>query len=418
VKSFFHEIVAGLSTFFTMSYVLILCPEMLTAGGLEFGAAMSATIVTLAFGTLLLSLIAGYPVVVGPGLGIAAFLIFSIMGANQITISEIMGLVFWTGVLEVLLTFGGIRQKILLHIPATLKRAAPAGIGLFFIVVGLKQLELIQIANGAYSLGTIGTVGQTIGLFGLLLLSFLHLKKHRAAFLFPILFCWGLSLLFGISEWEGFFSLPPPLEPFKLNLWVILQPNLWTTLLSVLLIALFDAAAAITALARALGWIERDGSIRNINRVLIPDGVSSMLGAVLGTTSSTFYIESSSGIRAGGKTWIVGTTAALCALLSLFFYPALASIPRFATAPALIGLGALMASGKSWKEWENPTEWIPFIITALTMPLFFNIYLGIAFGFISYVGVKLVSGRRTEIHPLVWGLAAIFVLHLLIFYCL
>ena len=410
-----HEVVAGLSTFFTLSYVLILCPEILSAGGLEFGAAMSATILTIAFGTLLLSFLTGYPLVIGPGLGIAAFLSYSLVGTHQATMPEVLGLVFWAGILELLLSLSGLRQKILLHIPWTLKKAASAGIGLFFIVLGLKQLDLITFSGGAYSLGTLGTAGQTIGLLGLFLLVFLYRKKARAAFLIPILFCWALSLLFDITEWHGFLSLPPSLEPLTLNFSIILQPELWMLLISVLLIALFDAAAALTALVRMLGWLERDGSMRMMQRVLIPDGASSIVGSLLGTTSCTFCLEASSGVREGGRTWVVGVTVALCVLSVLFFYPALASIPRFATAPALIGLGALMTSEPAWKEWENPTEWLPFIITTLTMPLTFNIYLGIALGFISYTLIKLVSGRRREIHPIVWSLAAIFTFHFLIF---
>lgn len=413
MKKVFHEVVAGLSTFFTMSYVLILCPDILSAGGMDFGAAMTATVITLSCSTILLSLLSGYPMIVGPGLGIAAFLMFSIVGGQGATIGQVLGLVFWAGLIELLLTLSGARQKIMLHIPPTLKMAAPAGIGLFFIALGLKQLKLIEISEGLYSWGSIGTAGQTIGLLGLFLLFFLHRRNHRAAFLFPILFCWGLSLYFGISQLDNLFSLPPPPQLFELDFSTILEPRFWTMLLSVLLIAFFDAGAALTALLSSLGWLRGDGSMPKAKRALISDGAGSIIASLLGTSSCTFYAESSSGIRAGGRTWIVGITAVCCSLLSLFFYPALASIPHFATAPALIGLGTLMASQNEWKAWRDLTEWLPFVITAIAMPLFFNIYLGVALGFVSYAIIKFVSGKRKEIHPLVWGLAATFSFHLL-----
>ena len=396
MKTISHEIIAGLTTFFTMSYVLILLPKILSAGGLDFGTALAATVLTLAFATLLLAFSADYPMVIGPGVGIAAFLIYSIVG-KEATIDQVLGLVFWAGLIEFLLSITGLRQKILIQIPDALKRASKVGIGLFFIIVGIKQL-----------LGPIGMEGLAIGIVGILFFALFHRFAPRFAYVFPILICWMLSLFFNLSEWKGLISLPRAPHLISLDLLTITQPELWGILLSTLLIALFDAGAGLSALSHLLGW----KSPPKFNRALLPDGLGSMLGAFLGTTSSTFYAESSSGIRAGGRTGIVGCTAAICALFALFFYPALSSIPLFATAPTLVGLGSLLALDREWLEWRKWCEWIPFCVTALAMPIFFNIYLGFALGFISYVLVHVLSGRRREIHPVVWGLAAIFVIHL------
>jgi adenine/guanine/hypoxanthine permease len=392
-----HEILAGLSTFFTMSYILILLPELLSAGGFEFGAALTATAVTLACSTLFLACYAHFPMVVGPGIGIAAFLMFSVVDKHIATLAQVLGLVFWGGVIVFLLSITGLRQKILHQIPRALKKAAPVGIGLFFIVIGAKQIAAA------------GREEQLIALFGIILFILLYFRVPRFAFILPILVCWGLALQLNVVEWQGLFSLPPALTPIQLDLAAMIHPELWGSFLSLLLIVLFDAGAALTALARLLSW----DPIPRLHRALLPDGIGSMLGALLGTTSCTFYAESGSGIRAGGRGGIVGGTVACCTLLVLFFYPALSSIPLFAAAPALIGLGGLLASDQEWFAWRDLSEWIPFLVTALTMPLFFNIYLGFAFGFMSYVIIKLLMGRYREIRGVVWGLAVVFSIQLL-----
>ena len=416
IHSTLHEIIAGLSTFFTIAYLFALCPQLLSQAGIDFGSALTATILTVAATTLFLSLYANYPLAVGPGLSVMSYLVFSVIGKNLFTWPEALGLVFWAGLAQFLLSWFELRQKILIAVPAIIKHASAAGLGLFFLAVGLKQLGIVNIDGSSYSWGELGTLGQAIGLAGLLLFLFFHWKRWRGGMLLPVLFCWMAALLIGQAQWNGLLSLPPPIDSTfgKLVFSSILEPKSWGVFVSILLISIFDAGATLTVLARMLGWLHKDGTIRNLNRVVIPDGIGSMAAAILGTTSCSIYIESSSGIRAGGRTAITGCTTAIAVLAALFFYPALSSIPLFATAPVLLGIGGILTAELRWVPWKSPSDAIPFLITAMAMPVFFSIYWGFALGFLSYVLVKSVSGKAKEIHPIVWGLAVIFAIHLFV----
>lgn len=414
-KNTFHEIVAGLSTFFAIAYLFALSPQLLSLSGVDFGSALTATILAITFATLFFALYVNGPIAVGPGLSVMTYLVFSVIGKQTLSWPEALGLVFWAGLLQTLLSVFGLRQKILLATPKTLQHAAAAGLGLFFIAIGLKQLDIVEITNGSYSMGIIGGSGQAIALIGLTLFALLHWLRFPGSCLIPVIFCWVAGLYLGETKWQGLFSLPPSLEPtfFKLSLKSILEPRYWSVLLTILLISIFDAGATLTALARQMGWLREDGSIRNVNRAVIPDGVGSILSALLGTTSCSFYAESSIGIHAKGRTWAAGCTVSICCLSALFLYPALSSIPLFATAPVILGIGGLLARNLRWIDWKKKAEALSFLIASFAMPLFFSIYWGFALGFISYTLLKTLTGKTKEIHPFVWGLSAIFGAHLL-----
>lgn len=408
-----HEILAGLSTFFAIAYLFALAPQLLSLAGIKFGSGLTATILAIAIATLFFSLYANAPIALGPGLSVMTYLVFT--AKEAFPWPELLGLVFWAGLLQFLLSIFGWRQKILLAIPTPLRHAAAAGLGLFFIAIGFKQIGMIEITNGIYSLGTFGTSGQLIALIGLALFALLHRLHFPGSCLIPVLFCWLAALFFGEAEWLGLFSLPPTLQPtlFKLSFSTVLQPQSWIILLTILLIAIFDAGATLHALSRQLGWLKPNGTIRNLNKAVIPDGIASMAAALLGTTSCSLYAESSIGIHARGRTRIAGCTIALFSLSALFLYPALASIPLFATAPILFGIGGLLACHLKEIDWKNLPEAISFLITAFAMPLFFSIYWGFALGFIAYVLLKTAARKAKEIHPIVWGLSALFAAHLI-----
>lgn len=413
-RSFWHEILAGLSCFFAIAYLFALAPQLLSEAGIDFGSALSALILTISAATIFFALYVDAPIAVGPGLSVMTYLVFSIIGKQILDWPEALGLVFWAGCVQLLISILGWRQKILLAIPQTIQHAAAAGLGLFFIAIGLKQLGIIQIYNGVYAMGTLGGMGQILALAGLALFIVLHWKKLPGSCLAPVIFCWIAALLLGVAKWQGLFSLPPSLQPTfaKLNFSSILQLQNWGVFFSILLISIFDAGATLTALARQLGWIKKDGTIHHLNKAVIPDGAGSMLSAVLGATSCSIYAESSIGIHAKGRTKITGCTIGVCCLFALFLYPALSSIPLFATAPILVGIGGCLAMHLRWIEWKKPEEAISFLATALAMPIFFSIYWGFALGFISYVLLKTITGKAKEIHPIVWALAAIFSIHL------
>jgi len=402
-----REILAGLSTFFTMAYLLLLYPKILSEGGLDFGSALTATIATIVLSTLFLAFYAHFPVVLAPGLSIGPFLIYSVILKQHATWQTALGIVFWAGLVIFLLSLFKVRQKILLYLPPSIKSAAIGGIGLFLICVGLKDLGIFS--------GHLATIPNGIALFGLLLFFTLYYFRIDGSFLIAILACWLGAIPFGLVSWNGFAALPPSIAPtlFQLDLFTPLQPQWLGIILSIILICLFDTSASLTVLAKLAGKMDERGRIKNIDRIVIPDGIGSMAAALLGTGTLAFTLESSSGIKAGGRTKTTAIVAALCCLAGLFLYPLISSIPLFATVPILIAIGIFMAQevkGIRWLEW---TESIPALITLITIPITFSIYQGFAYGFVSFTLLKALKGQWKEVHPVCWALALIFAAHLI-----
>ncbi len=400
------EILAGLSTFFTAAYLLLLYPKILSEGGVDFGAALTATILTMTASTLFLALYADFPVLLAPGLSVGPFLVYSVILKQQATWQIALGIVFWAGLVIFLASLFKIRQKILLHLPPAIKSAAIGGIGLFLICVGLKNLGIPN--------EKIATLSNGIALFGLILFFSLYYLQMTGAFLITILACWLIAIPFGLVTWHGFAALPPPLSAtlFKLNLTDSIRFDWLGTILSVILISLFDTSAGLTVLSKLAHKTDEKGRIKKIDQIVIPDGLGSILGSVLGTGTLTFTLESSAGIKVGGRTKITAITAALCCLIGLFFYPLISSIPLLATTPILIAIGIFMTQEIKEICWKNGAESIPAIITLFTIPITFNIYLGFALGFVSYSLLKALRGEWKEVHPVCWVLAIIFAAHL------
>jgi AGZA family xanthine/uracil permease-like MFS transporter len=398
------ELVAGLSTFFTMAYLLLLYPKILSEGGIDFGSALTATILTIFLSTLFLALYAHFPAVLAPGLSIGPYLVYSVILKQHATWQSALGMVFWVGLALLLLSIFKVRQKILLHLPPTIKAAAIAGIGLFLITVGLKDLwtgELLTIPNA-------------IALLGLLLFFVLHSFRISSAFLITILFCWIIAIPFGLVPYNGIAALPSPMSAtlFQLDLWTPFQPAFLATMLSLLLINLFDSSASLTVLSKMAHKLDERGHIKNIDRIVIPDGIGSMAAALMGTGTLSFTLESSSGIKAGGRTGLTAITAAFCCLIALFFYPLISSIPLFATVPVLIAIGYFMTLEVKEIRWKDYSESIPALLTLIMIPATFSIYLGFALGFVSYALLKAIQGRWKEVHPVCWALALLFAAHL------
>jgi AGZA family xanthine/uracil permease-like MFS transporter len=410
-----RELLAGLSTFFTIAYYFLLFPKILSEGGIDFGAALTGTIVTLVLSTLFLAFYANFPAVLAPGIAVGAYLIYSVILPQHATWQQALGLVFWSGLAIFLLSLFKVRQKILLHLPPSLAAAAIGGIGLFLICVGLKDLSiLIPDPVLFYRFGPLVTLPNGIALFGLILFFLLHYFRISSAFLVSILASWAAALAFGLAPWKGFAAPPPSPLPSLLQLDLLgsLHPSLWGILVSVILISLFDSTASLTALAKLAHATDEKGRIKNIDRIVIPDGVGTMLSACFGATNLSFFLESSSGIKAGGRTGATASVAALCSLVCLFLYPLVSSIPLFASTPALIAIGVFMARISKEIAWRDWTEAIPALLTLLTIPLTFSIYKGFAFGFIAYIFLKTLSGRWKQIHWISWILGLIFFSHL------
>lgn len=408
--------IAGLSTFFTLAYLLLLYPQIMSEGGFDFGASLVAQILTLAATTFFLALYADFPAVLAPGLSVVAYLVYSAIQKQGLLPSQALGIVFWAGLIIFILSVFKIRQKLLLNLPNSIKFSAIAGIGLFLIAVGLKNLSLLF----PFRPDNLFQMPTAISLFGLLFFFFLHQRKINSAFILTILACWFLGMIANLSHWNGFAALPPSLDPsfWILDFRVIFEPNLWGTLLSVFLISLFDSSASLTALARLNDQLDSNGKIKGVDQIVIPDGIGSMLGGILGATSLTFTLESSSGIKAGGRKGAAAMIAASACLIGLFLFPLLSSIPLFATTPALVAIGIFMAKEAKEIQWKDWSEAIPAALTLGIIPLTFSIYKGFAFGFVSYTLIKALTGKFKEVHPLCWGLSILFAIHLiwLLFY--
>ncbi|PIS02746.1 MAG: guanine permease [Chlamydiae bacterium CG10_big_fil_rev_8_21_14_0_10_42_34] len=400
------EIIAGISTFFTVAYLILLYPKILSDGGVDFGSALTATILTIVISTIFLGLYANFPALLAPGLSVGPFLVYSVIQKQQATWEIALGIVFWSGLVIFFLSIFKVRQKILLHLPISIKAASIGGIGLFLITVGLKELNILN--------EPIFNTPNAIVLFGLILFFTLHHFKITTAFLITILSCWIISIPFGYVSYNGIAALPSPVTPtfMKLDLLSSLEFKWFGTLLSVTLICLFDTSASLTALSKLAHKFDKSGKIKDIDRIVIPDGPGSMLGALLGTGTLAFTLESSSGIKAGGRTGICAIVAATCCMIGLFFYPLISSIPYFATVPVLIAIGLFMLTEIKQIRWRDYTESIPAMLTLITIPLTFSIYRGFAFGFVSYALLKGLKGQWKDVHPVCWALAIIFAAHL------
>ncbi|HSX10743.1 MAG TPA: NCS2 family permease [Chlamydiales bacterium] len=402
------EIIAGLSTFFTVGYLILLYPKILSEGGVDFGSALTATILTIVLSTTFLALYAHFPVVLAPGLSIGPYLVYSVILQDHVSWQTAFGIVFWAGVVLLLMSLFKLRQKILLHLPPSIKSAAIAGIGLFLICISLKNLSLFE--------GHVLTLPNAIVLFGLLLFFTLHYFQISSAFLITTLFCWLIAFPFGLAHWSGLVALPASIHPtlFQLDFLTPLQPLLWGTVLSVILINLFDTSAAITILAKLAHKLDSQGQVKDLDRIVIPDGAGNIVASFLGTGTLTYTLESASGIKAGGRGATTALVSAFCCLTGLFFYPLISSIPLFATAPAMIAIGIFMAQEVRNIRWRDYTESVPAALTLVTIPVTFSIYSGFSFGFISYVFLKAINGQWRQVHPVCWILAFIFAAHLLL----
>lgn len=399
------ELIAGLSTFLTVSYLLFLYPKILSEGGIDFGAAYTATIITIVIATLFLGIYANFPVIIVPGLSIGPFLVYSVILKHGASWQVALGLVFWTGLIIFLLSIFKVRQKILVHLPQSIKSAAIAGIGLFLICVGIKDLTYNDMG--------IINIQNAIVLFGLIFFFILFYLRIKASFILTILFTWVIAIPFGFIEYKGIIAWPASLAPtfLQLDFLTSLNPEWLGTLLSVSLICLFDTSAAIAVLAKLSHRIDNHGKIKNIDRIVIPDGPSSMFAALLGTGSLTFALESTAGINIGGRSKGTAITAAICCLFTLFFIPILSSIPLFVAIPPLMAIGILMTREIRVIRWRYLTESLPSLIILFTIPLSFSIYRGFALGFVSHAFIKGVKREWRDVHPVCWVLSIIFAAH-------
>ncbi len=407
------EVVAGITTFLTMAYIIFVNPSILSTTGMPFGAVFAATCLAAAVGTLLMAFLANYPIALAPGMGLNAYFAFVVVGAMKYSWQVALGCVFISGIIFFIISVLPIREWIVNAIPKSLKMAIAAGIGLFLALIALENAKIV-VAHPVTLVthGDLASWPVLMAVLGFALIVALEHRKVIGGVIIGILAVTVISILAGKQKFGGVFDMPPSVAPvfLQMDLAGALSVGLVTVVFAFLFVDLFDNTGTLIALAHRGGFMRPDGTVPRLHRALMADSGAAMIGAAIGTSTTTSYIESASGINSGGRTGLTALTVAVLFLLALFIAPLAGSIPPYATAPALLYVAILMARGLAEIEWNDITEAAPAVITAIAMPFTFSIAEGIAFGFISYAGIKLAAGRYRDIHPAVGILAVLFVI--------
>ena len=406
------ELIAGLTTFLTMVYIAFVNPSILAEAGMDHGAVFVATCVAAAVGSLIMGLWANYPIALAPGMGLNAFFAFTVVLGMGHAWETALGAVFIAGVLFFLLSVFKVREWIINAIPHGLKLAIAAGIGLFLALIGLKNAGIVVDHPATLvGLGNLGAATALLAVGGFLVMAALDSRKVPGAIIIAILLTTVVGVLAGVSPFGGILSMPPSVMPtlFAMDLAGALDGALISVIFAFLFVDLFDTAGTLISVAHRGGMLDADGKLPRLGRALMSDSIATVVGAAAGTSTTTSYIESVAGVKAGGRTGLTAVVVALLFLLCLFFAPLAGTVPAYATAPALLLVACLMVRGLTEVDWEDVTDYAPAVITAIAMPLTFSIADGIGFGFISYAALKILSGRFSEAPPAVIVLALLFV---------
>lgn len=413
------EILAGITSFMTMSYIIFVNPSILADAGIPKEAALAATIYASVFCTLLMALWANFPVAVAPGMGLNAFFAYTVVLGQGLSWQTALGAVFISGIVFLILTVTGVRQKIVDGVPGVLKSAIGVGIGLFIAFIGLKNAELV-VANEAtfVGLGDITSTGPLLALFGLITAALLMAKKVKGALLISILGTSVLAMIVGFIAYPkaisdvASLSLPSMSETFMaMDIMGAIQYGIISVIFSFTIVELFDNLATLIGLSKKAGLTDENGKIENLDRALQADAVGTMASATFGSTALNAYVENATGISEGGRTGLTALIVGLLFFLSLIFAPLIYFIPSVATAPILILVGALMLSEIKHISFDDFTDVIPVFLTIVLMPLTFSIAQGLAFGFISYTLLKLLTGKRDQIHWIMYFVSAAFIIN-------
>lgn len=407
------EAAAGLTTFLTMAYIVFVNPAMLAETGMDKGAVFVATCLAAALGSAAMGLLANYPIALAPGMGLNAYFTYAVVIGMGVPWPTALGAVFVSGVLFLLLALTGVREAVINAVPPSLKLSIAAGIGLF---LGLIALENAGIVLGhkvtLVTLGHLARPEPLLAAAGFIVMVGLEARRVPGAILIGILGTAAAGMALGVTPWGGIAAWPPSLAPtfLKMDVAGALNLGLVTIVFALLFVDLFDNAGTLIGLAHRAGMLDERGRLPRLGRALIADSVAAMAGGALGTSTTTSYIESAAGIKAGGRTGLTALFTGLCFVAVLFLAPLASAVPGYATAPALFYVACLMAGSLAEIAWDDVTEAVPAVVATLTMPFTFSIAHGIAFGFIAFAAIKATAGRWAEVSVTVWLLAAAFVL--------
>jgi AGZA family xanthine/uracil permease-like MFS transporter len=406
------EIIGGITTFMTMAYIIFVNPAILSNAGMDYSAVLVATALSASFGSILMGLLANYPFALAPGMGLNAYFAYTIVLQLGYTWQAALGAVFISGLLFFLLTLVRIRQLLIKGIPDSLKNSISAGIGLFIALIGLEQGGvIIRNEQTLVSMGNLGETGPMLTIIGIIIIAIFRAREIHGAILIGIVSVWLIAIFTGETTFNGFFNVPPPISPvfFKLDLKSAIDIGFYSIVFVILFVDLFDATGTFIGVAKQGGFMI-NGELPRMTRALSVDAVTAMFGALMGTSTTTVYVESTTGILAGGRTGLTAVVVGILFLLSIFISPLASSIPVYAVAPALVIVGVYMTQSIVDIDWGDFTESLPAFLLIIFMPFTFSIANGIVMGVITYPILKLFTGRLRETTPLLWILAGIFIL--------
>lgn len=412
------EIMAGITTFMTMSYILAVNPQILGDAGMDKGAVFTATIISSIVAILVMGLYANLPFGLAPGMGLNAFFAYTVVLTMGKSWEFALTAVFIEGIIFILLSLFNVREAIFNAIPRSLKTAVSVGIGLFIALIGLLNSTVIVKTDVSLGLGNLVSKESFIFFISLLIMAVLTARKVKGALLIGIVVSTILALFTGVSHLpeNGIVQLPPTLSPiaFKLDFSSIFSFEMFSVVFAFLFVDLFDTVGTLTGVATKANMLDEDGKLPNAGKALFADAVGTTIGALLGTSTVTTFVESATGVAEGGRTGLTALSTGFCFLLAIFFYPLIAIIPAQATSAALIMVGLFMIDSIVDINFGDFTESFPAFMTIIMMPFAYSIAEGIAFGMISYAIVKLLCGKGKEVSPLVYILAILFLIRYMI----
>lgn len=412
------EVIGGITTFLTMAYILAVNPSILSATGMDAGAIFTTTCISAVVGTLVMAVYAKLPFVLAPGMGLNAFFAYTVVLTMGYSWQFALTAVFLEGIIFIILTVTGLRQYIVNAIPLVLRRAISPGIGLFIAFVGLKGAGIVTSSEATFiTLGNMHDPAVLLGIFGILLTAALLVRKVTGSLLIGILVTTIIGIPLGITHYNGIISTPPSIEPIFLKFeWHnLLSVDMIVVVLTFLFIDMFDTIGTLIGVSNRAGMVDEDGNVLRINKAFMADAVGTTIGAMLGTSTVTTYVESASGVNAGGRSGITSIIAAICFLVALLFAPLFLAIPAQATAAALVLVGVMMMYEVRKVDFSDYVTGIPCFICIVIMPLTYSISDGILMAVISYVLIHLLSGKikdKDERNNINWAtilLAVLFV---------
>ena len=409
------EVLAGVTTFLTMAYIIFVNPQILSTTGMDQSAVFVATCLAAALGSAIMALYANWPIGMAPGMGLNAFFAFGVVGAMGYTWQQALGAVFISGCIFLILTVTGVRRWLIEGIPHSMRSSVAAGIGMFLGIIALKNAGIVVTSEAtSVTLGDVTAAGPLLAILGFFIIAALDSLKVMGSILIGILVVTVLSIALGVSQFGGLMAPPPSIAPtfLQLDVFGALGTGIFHVILVFVLVEVFDATGTLIGVAKRAGLLTEGPGHTNpqLGKALLADSSAIVAGSLLGTSSTTAYVESASGVQAGGRTGLTALTVSVLFLAALFFAPLAGSVPAFATAPALLFVACLMMRELVDVAWDDITEAAPAALTAVMMPFTYSIANGLAFGFVSYAAIKLLTGRAREVHPATWIVAGLFLI--------